>query len=161
MNWNMHQPEHNGEEELAAPEKLVAALKRVPSRVPFIPPAVDGTVLRAARRQLAPRTSPTLFGFKLMRWAAGAAVVCGVAIVLVQMQRSSLNPFPGGAFAREDVNHDGRVDILDAFALARQLKTGRGAAPPWLDVNGDGVVDERDVTAIAAHAVQLPKGGRS
>ena len=30
-----------------------------------------------------------------------------------------------------------------------------------LDVNGDGVVDERDVAAIAARAVKLEQGGRS
>jgi hypothetical protein len=66
-----------------------------------------------------------------------------------------------GTFAREDLNHDGRVDILDAFDLARTLKTRPGLTSPVMDVNGDGVVDERDVTSLAARAVQLPKGGRS
>jgi hypothetical protein len=52
------------------------------------------------------------------------------------------------------------VDILDAFALARQLKQG-GSGNLQLDVNGDGVVDERDVAALAARAVKLERGGRS
>ena len=53
-----------------------------------------------------------------------------------------------------------QVDILDAFALARQLKLG-GTRNPQLDLNGDGVVDERDVASIAARAVKLEQGGRS
>jgi hypothetical protein len=52
------------------------------------------------------------------------------------------------------------VDILDAFALARQLKSGL-VPGPGQDINGDGVVDERDVETIAAQAVRLQKGGHS
>jgi len=44
--------------------------------------------------------------------------------------------------------------------LARQLKAGKPSDLRF-DVNGDGVVDERDVARIAAHAVSLDKGGRS
>ena len=74
--------------------------------------------------------------------------------------RSISNYSRQAAFAREDVNHDGRVDILDAFALARQLKAGAARATRF-DINGDGVVDERDVASIAARAVRLEKGGHS
>ena len=59
-----------------------------------------------------------------------------------------------------DLNHDGQVDILDAFALARQLKES-AQSNLQLDMNGDGVVDERDVATLAARAVSLGKGGRS
>jgi hypothetical protein len=52
------------------------------------------------------------------------------------------------------------VDILDAFALARQLKQ-RGTKNLQLDANGDGVVDDRDVSALAARAVRLERGGHS
>jgi hypothetical protein len=62
--------------------------------------------------------------------------------------------------AREDLNRDGRVDILDAFALSRQLRDGK-ASSTGLDLNGDGVVDERDAEVIAARAVRLEKGDRS
>ena len=64
------------------------------------------------------------------------------------------------AIAREDINRDGRVDILDAFQLARELGSGQKPAP-GLDLNGDGVVDSRDVEIIAVQAVKLGKGGRS
>ena len=64
------------------------------------------------------------------------------------------------AYVREDLNRDGRVDILDAFQLARQLQSGNdpGAGS---DLNSDGEVDRRDVEIIAAQAVRLEKGGRS
>ena len=75
-------------------------------------------------------------------------------------KRPALAPARDSAFARWDLDRDGRVDILDAFAVARQLKQG-GTRNLQLDVNGDGVVDERDVAAIAARAVKLEQGGRS
>jgi len=157
----MHQPEHNNEESLEAPKKLITALKRIPGHVPFIPPAVDEAVLQAARRQLRPEARYRFISFRFWRWAAAGVGLCVLAVAISQLNRSSINPLSNHQFAREDINHDGRVDILDAFALARQLKAGH-VPPGLLDVNGDGVVDERDVTAIAAHAVQLPaKGGRS
>jgi hypothetical protein len=64
------------------------------------------------------------------------------------------------AQAQEDLNGDGKVDILDAFMLARKLQDAH-VSDPHLDVNGDGVFDQRDVEAIASHAVSLAKGGRS
>jgi len=53
-----------------------------------------------------------------------------------------------------------QVDIFDAFSLARQLERGQKLDPRW-DFNGDGVVDRRDVEAMARQAVKLEKGGRS
>ena len=50
--------------------------------------------------------------------------------------------------------------VLDAFALARELKS-KPHPNPQLDINGDGVVDEQDVATLAARAVSLGKGGRS
>src|SRR6185369_1280179 len=57
-------------------------------------------------------------------------------------------------FTREDINRDGRVDVLDAFALARRIETGGTLDPRW-DINGDGRVDRADVNVIAARAVNL------
>lgn len=86
---------------------------------------------------------------------------------------------------REDIDHSGRVDILDAFALARMIENqdtriagqrrdargdvGRAAdarpnragiteIPAMFDLNGDGAVDQGDVDAVAMAAVSL-KGG--
>jgi hypothetical protein len=51
-----------------------------------------------------------------------------------------------------------RLDIVDALILAKQLKAGPVRDERW-DVNGDGVVDERDLRAITAEVVRLDKGG--
>ena len=55
-----------------------------------------------------------------------------------------------------DLDQSGRVDILDAFALARQLDSD--VVPTHGDFNGDGIVDRADVDAIAMAAVRLPDG---
>ena len=85
-------------------------------------------------------------------FAAGAAVL--IVALFVWVRPVSDRP----AIATGDVNGDGRTDILDAFVLAQELRAGARPGPA-LDINGDGVVDERDVTKVAARAVQLEKGG--
>ncbi len=52
-----------------------------------------------------------------------------------------------------DIDNDGRVDILDAFAMARRIK--RGEAEPAWDHNQDGQVDQRDVDNLAQLTVTL------
>ncbi|HEX8912273.1 MAG TPA: dockerin type I domain-containing protein, partial [Humisphaera sp.] len=60
--------------------------------------------------------------------------------------------------ARGDVDRNGVVNVLDAFAVARGVRDGR-TDPAW-DVNGDGVVDDRDAEQIARTAVTVrPNGG--
>ena len=61
-----------------------------------------------------------------------------------------------GSVLREDLTGDGKVDVLDAFFLARQIKNGGPLDLKW-DVNGDGVVDQRDVDWIASKAVSLER----
>jgi len=98
---------------------------------------------------------------RFLPWAvAGAAVV----VVLIEIPQFFNQPASSQArdasFVRGDLNHDRHVDILDAFALARQLKQGGPGNLP-LDVNGDGVVDERDVEALVVRAVKLEPAGHS
>ena len=54
----------------------------------------------------------------------------------------------------EDVDGSGRVDILDAFALARTLSRG-GRVEPELDFTHDGRVDRADVDHVAQLAVRI------
>ena len=49
------------------------------------------------------------------------------------------------------------MDVLDAFLLARRVRDG--TATPVDDVNGDGVVDHRDVDRVAGLAVSVEGGG--
>ena len=158
----MHTPDQNqydSDEALEAPPELVSALKRLPQEPVFIPPTADEAVLRAARRHLERRRPMRLGWFRLMPWvAAAAAIVLLVAVPRFFKQRAPV-AHSYAAVARGDLNHDGQVDILDAFALARQLKQG-GGRKLQLDLNGDGKVDERDVQALAARAVKLDRRER-
>jgi hypothetical protein len=154
---------HNNQQDeaLEAPPRLISALKGLPIQPVFVPPTADEAILRAAREHLVPPQEPRLRRIFIMPWLATAAALILMLALIPRFVRSPA-PVPNGvsSFAREDINHDGKVDILDAFALARQLKAGSNPSPQ-LDVNGDGVVDERDVDSIAAQAVSLGKGGRS
>ena len=53
----------------------------------------------------------------------------------------------------DDIDGDGVVDILDAFAMARHVKNGDPDLT-W-DRNGDGVVDQEDVDHLARSTVTL------
>ena len=56
-----------------------------------------------------------------------------------------------------DIDLNGRVDILDAFKLARHIKSGASLKPEY-DFNADGIIDRKDVDSIAFAAVRLDKG---
>ena len=167
-------------ETLEGPPRLAAALKQLRPESIFVPPTVDEAVLKVARQHLCRPERKRANWFRLMPWTvAGAAVA--VAVLLVspyakdflrfgpsrktasrgwQNNSGTQSQSQGLASASEDLNHDGKVDILDALMLARKLQ-GAHIFDPHLDVNGDGIIDHRDVEAIAAHAVSLGKGGRS
>ena len=147
-----------------------------------VPARVDKIILDQAKQRLA---QPRRLIIRL-RWAAGiAAAAAGVTIGVVVFNpqsevrnpQSSLPRFAGNGMSnpqstspvpaegRADVDGNGRVDILDAFQLARRIET-RGPADPtrsgaadtqW-DLNGDGRVDKDDVSLVASAAVRLDKG---
>src|SRR5206468_7646984 len=144
------QKQHPEEASLQAPEKLVEALNHLQKERIFVPPTVDHAVLRGAREHLRRLEGPQS-GWK--PWLSWAAMAACLALAVWLGERFS-NPTRARAFAREDINRDGHVDVLDAFALARQIETGGTLDPRW-DINGDGRVDRADVNAIAARAVDL------
>jgi hypothetical protein len=55
------------------------------------------------------------------------------------------------------IDPNGRVDILDAFKLARHIETAGRTETEW-DINGDGLIDRSDVDIVAHAAVRLDKG---
>jgi hypothetical protein len=143
----------NHEPDFQSP-RLAKALGELHKETILIPPAVDAVVLDRVRPQLAAirrRHARRRNTARLLALAA-AFVVIGWVVNL------ALNPMRGvKATALEDVNHDGKVDILDAFQLARDIKSGK-TIPTRLDLNGDGHVDAADVELIARQAVSLEKG---
>src|SRR5262249_50669792 len=133
------------------------ALKGSPKPSVFIPGSVDQAIVLAARRHFSQQQKP---GFKWLFFIRWGFTVVALALGLTIAPRILRKSGSTGQFAREDLNHDGRVDVLDAFALARELKS-KTHPGPQLDINRDGVVDEKDVETLAARAVSLGKGGRS
>ena len=93
------------------------------------------------------------------RFAAGAgmfaavAVAATVALLLVSpgmLDRSASDAEPAISAGTDDINRDGRIDILDAFALSRQLKQNADTSSR----------NQADVDRIAALAVSLDRSHR-
>ncbi len=122
-----------------------------------IPQEVDQAVLRKATKALA-RTERTRFTYgNPIAWLAAAASLTLVIWISGLFRSSTTAPLPATvASTSGDLDRNGRVDILDAFQLARQLDGD--IAPTAGDINADGVIDRADVEAIAMKAVTLEQG---
>jgi hypothetical protein len=134
----MERPDEN----LDLPQDLKAALRGM-----YTPPtplrADDARILAASR--MAGTRLPSRW-----KWAVGMGIAAAVAVTasVMLVERGGRS-----GYARTG-------DIRDAFYVARELKSHRALEAAW-DSNGDGIVDEKDVHALAAAAVRLPaKGGR-
>lgn len=126
--------------------------------------AVDATIRLAAAAHFHQHFARRRMARRVLRWGSAVAAAAAIALAVIRLGPWTHNaPVPShfaihAAVDKYDLNGDGKVDILDAFYLARQLKMGKPLDPAW-DVNGDGVIDQRDVDAIAARAVSLERGG--
>ena len=121
------------------PEALAAGIKGLALPKEPIPSRVDEAILAMAREELVP-AEPDRSGWRLLRYGAVAAAVL-VAFLLIPRRD------------RMDIDDSGEVNILDAFAIARA--EGLTTASGRLDIDGDGVVNRRDVDLVAARAVRL------
>jgi hypothetical protein len=127
------------------PEPLQRDMRRLLGPAPRIPAEIDRALAAAAARR--PRWSPWMRPVVQRPWlAATAAAALVLATLFVTRTR--------GPLAREDFDRNGRVDVLDAFRLARALERGE-PVPPAFDLDGDGVIDRRDVDLVAARAVRI------
>jgi len=123
-----------------------------------VPARADKIILDQALQRLA-QPRPLIIR---LRWAAGIAAAAAVVTVGVSLyqgpnHQSSIVNHQSVAVGRADVDANGRVDILDAFQLARSIETRGPVAPQW-DLNGDGRIDKDDVNLVALAAVHLDKG---
>jgi Dockerin type I domain len=130
------------------------------SVAPAVPEAVEARILWIARKyaaeaRLARRRRPWMVLTRRRVAAIAAGVLLAVGALRLwtplRMERT-----PSALVA--DVDGNGVVDIRDAFAIARAVRRAT-APPPRFDLNGDHVVDERDVDLAAHAAVAL--AGRS
>lgn len=150
----MSHPDNNDDRsDPRAPQELVDDLRALYSADLPVPGDVDRAVARMAHRRLAARGRAPAALWRLAPLAAAATVLLALgAWGLLQAPTG-----PASLALRQDVDGNGRVDILDAFLVARRIESGPRPPKAW-DVNGDGVVDQADVDAIARAAVALKKG---
>jgi hypothetical protein len=138
----------------ATPEhaKLAEALAGLYNERVLVPPALDEALYARAQTHLqdaARRRAPRL----KQRLGLAAAALIMLAAVLARLILPSAAP---SRIAREDIDRNGRVDILDAFALARQVER-KEKIDARFDFNGDGVIDRKDIDFIGAKAVTLDR----
>ena len=159
------------ESQLRMPERLAEDLKRLYAADVSVPPQVDRAIMDRANKHFVRR------GRRLaVRWVGSAAAVAAVIILVfalntsderdtkqiaekseVNRTRSAADVGFEEAAVVADIDLDGRVDILDAFKLARYIKSAGRLEKNW-DMNGDGTVNSEDVDLIALAAVRLDKG---
>jgi len=139
-----------------------------------VPPELDRAIMDQANRCLVQRhwRHRVFRHISIWRIAAAAAVII-LAFSLNLTQKPG--PTTTSSFIVEaqavDIDRNGRVDILDAFKLARHIEsadrsktnlspvssTGQALRKQGWDINGDGVVNRKDVDLVALAAVRLDK----
>ena len=139
------------------PEPVQEALAGLDGTKVKIPREIDAKILAEAKAGFLRRRRFWLAGRVAVGIVAAAAVL---AIAFHLFVSGSEADHPAVATNHRltltqaaDINHDGRVDILDAFILAQKINRHEPLDPTW-DLNGDGVIDQKDVDLIAGIAVQ-------
>jgi hypothetical protein len=126
-----------------------------------IPAEMDQAILGRAKDAFNARRRRWRWAGRIAAGIAAAAMFAIAVRVFVPTAKSPMaSPASHPQLAQAaDVNHDGRVDILDAYTVARHIARNEPLDHAW-DINGDGVVDQKDVDLIANLAVQVSGEGR-
>ena len=128
--------------------KLESALRSMSRDQIFVPPTTEEKILDAIHQHFEVGTPcrasiPRPRQKYWQKWMPLAASLAIAAIILYFSR-----PIPD----RADINHDGKVDVVDALLLAEQVRNGKGR-----DINGDRSVTEADAAEIATRAVSLER----
>ncbi|MHC4118923.1 MAG: dockerin type I domain-containing protein [Planctomycetota bacterium] len=149
--------------QLEVSEKLSADLDGLFEPQSSVPPEVDRAIMDKAAQHFAGREFAgsrrrRIRWVSLWKVAAAAAVVfLAFSLNLTHKPAPTVHRAVIAKAGAADFDRNGRVDILDAFKLARQIELASNTGAN-LDINGDGLVDRGDVDAIALAAVSLDKG---
>jgi hypothetical protein len=137
----------------------------------LISPEVDRAILDRASIKLIRRQRQRRIIRRIATIAAAAAVLV-IAFSLDSSKKPQTQmPATLGVSKNYDFDQNGRVDILDAFKLAKQIQSANlpesnlsrrkaslsGLRKQGWDLNGDGLVDRSDVDIVAMAAVSLPR----
>jgi len=119
-----------------------------------IPHEIDRLILNKASLKLSRKRSH----IHILRWigpvAAAAAIILFVCLSNMQKQDAGFNTTQTLAAVNTDIDNNGKVNILDAFKLAKIIESKAILDKKW-DINGDGLIDNGDVDQIALVAVSL------
>lgn len=143
--------------EPSVPSELVEDLIALYTPPGAVPPEVDERIASMAWQQC-----EQIKARRRIRAWGRVGVLLGVIFLVVWIQQMLHGP-PGAGPAVEpvagiaDIDRNGRVDILDAFKLAREIEAGARLDAGW-DVNRDGRIDQADVDAVGTSAVNLTRG---
>lgn len=149
------------------PDAVKAALKKRFGPVPDVPSNIDQLILADARRhfeQHGPGAQRPTRHRRVSRWqwtliGSSLAAACVLFFAMKPQPPQFEHTFAARSVAvsadaesTSDVDRNGRVDILDAFAMARQIRSGQGTR---YDMNHDGRLDTLDIDIVAREAVKL------
>ena len=158
---------HNQASEHAdAPESLPAlasGLKAIASHRPAaIPDEADSRMRHAIQHHFAQHGRRSPSRRRMLGWSGAIAALLGLAITawLLVPRPQVATEWSLVEVRPADIDRSGRVDILDAWALAHMVEQN-ATANAALDINGDGVIDHRDVDAVAMQAVSVSGGSKS
>lgn len=137
-----------------------------------VPPEVDRAVMDRANQHFADQKFD-IDKQQRFRWASLWKVAAAAAVIIFAFSldltkkpgvRESKVFYSTSKVLNTDIDLNGRVDILDAFLLAKQIEFAEQTEKDlslrkqgW-DVNKDGLVNDRDVDTVAYAAVRLDKG---
>jgi hypothetical protein len=164
MSSSPNHPETPGEFDMPGP--LAAEIQAAYRRDVSVPPSLDAAILSEAKAGFARRRR-----FRLVLRGAAVAAAAAVVVMAVQLKHAPSSPSPIAIVAPaspqqpapiapgEDVDRNGKVDILDAFVVAKLIEV-QGELVRKYDVNGDGKVDQADVDRIAVVAVDTSHAAR-
>lgn len=145
------------------PDRLAADLRHLARIETNAPEVFEDELLTLARRRLgrSNRLRIHLRRAAPLAAAAGLAITAWIGFRTMNNQPSTPGPMiDPAALIAMDIDGSGRVDILDAFVIARAIEAGSALSSAW-DVTDDGVVDLRDADAVASAAVSLAKSSKS
>ena len=154
--------EHFDEDmDLKITSKLSADMKALFEPQVGVPPEVDRAVMDRAHKHFSAMQSSK--GKRLrIHWgwriaAAAAVIIIAFSLDLTKQPDPKTDSFSISKTQAVDIDRNGRVDILDAFKLAKQIESAGRTETEW-DFNGDGLIDRSDVDVVALAAVRLDKG---
>ena len=140
---------HDSDDEALFPGKLADALGHAYRPTAGVPSEVDDAVLWAARQHFARQHRRQL----VLRWGSAGAVAAALIVAVTLALHPPTTQPQSPVALRGDLNGDGRVDIVDAYLLAKALDARKPV--PEADFCHDGTVDQRDVQLLAQAAVSL------